>query len=240
MPAGPSAPPSPSGSSGSPTTPAPATSPRACWSASPGAPTRSRPLATTCWVGERMGLATEAAIVDHGLQDGSASVAARAAAQAERLGAEAHVLTPSVDLAAPGGLENAARTARHDALEHLARERGALAVPLGHTLDDQAEQVLMALARGAGPRALAGIRRARGHLSRPFLGTGRDETTALRRADTEEICTLHDLEWWEDPMNADPESLRSRVRHRALPLAARDPRGPDRREPRPRRRPGPP
>lgn len=175
-------------------------------------------LATTCWVGERMGLATEAAIVDHGLQDGSASVAARAAAQAERLGAEAHVLTPSVDLAAPGGLENAARTARHDALEHLARERGALAVLLGHTLDDQAEQVLMALARGAGPRALAGIRRSRGHLLRPFLGTGRDETTALRRADTEEICTLHDLEWWEDPMNADPELLRSRVRHRALPL----------------------
>ena len=91
-------------------------------------------LATTCWVGERMGLATEAAIVDHGLQDGSASVAARAAAQAERLGAEAHVLTPSVDLAAPGGLENAARTARHDALEHHARERGALAVLLGHKI----------------------------------------------------------------------------------------------------------
>ena len=175
-------------------------------------------LATTCWVGERMGLATEAAIVDHGLQDGSAAVAARAAAQAERLGAEAHVLRPHVDLDAPGGIENAARTARHDALDHLARERGALAVLLGHTLDDQAEQVLMALARGAGPRALAGIRRSRGHLLRPFLGTGRDETTALRRADTEQICTLHDLDWWQDPMNADPELLRSRVRHRALPL----------------------
>ncbi|MBB5831755.1 tRNA lysidine(34) synthetase TilS [Brachybacterium aquaticum] len=175
-------------------------------------------LATTRWVGERMGLATEAAIVDHGLQEGSASVAARAAAQAERLGAEAHVVRVAVDTAAPGGIENAARTARHDALEHLAAERGALALLLAHTLDDQAEQVLMGLARGAGPRALAGIPRTRGLLLRPFLGDGRDETTALRREDTEEICRLHDLEWWEDPMNADPALLRSRVRHRALPL----------------------
>src|SRR5699024_609421 len=77
---------------------------------------------------------------------------------------------------------------------------------------------LMGLARGGGPRALAGIARARGPLLRPFLGSGRDESTALRRADTEEICRLHDLEWWEDPMNADETLLRSRVRHRALPL----------------------
>ncbi|MGO1981574.1 MULTISPECIES: tRNA lysidine(34) synthetase TilS [Brachybacterium] len=175
-------------------------------------------LATTVWVASRMGLECEAAIVDHGLQDESSSVAERARAQAERLGATAHVLRVGVDPDAPGGLENAARDARHAALDALLEDRGALALLLGHTLDDQAEQVLMGLARGAGPRALAGIPRSRDALLRPFLGTGRDESTALRREDTEEICRLHDLEWWEDPMNADESMLRARVRHRALPL----------------------
>ncbi|HEX7351239.1 tRNA lysidine(34) synthetase TilS [Brachybacterium sp.] len=175
-------------------------------------------LATTVWVGSRMGLETEAAIVDHGLQEGSAQVAERAAVQAQHLGAETHVLRVRVDREAAGGLENAARSARHEVLETLREERGALALLMAHTLDDQAEQVLMGLARGGGPRALAGIPRARGALLRPFLGSGRDEATALRRGDTEEICRLHDLEWWEDPMNTDETLLRSRVRHRALPL----------------------
>ncbi|MGP9537454.1 tRNA lysidine(34) synthetase TilS [Brachybacterium sp. AOP43-C2-M15] len=175
-------------------------------------------LVTTVWVASRMGLEVEAGIVDHGLQDGSAQVAERARVQAQHLGAEARVLGVSVDPEASGGIESAARTARHDALEALREERGALAVLMAHTLDDQAEQVLMGLSRGAGPRALAGIPRVRGPLLRPFLGSGRDESTALRRADTEEICRLHDLEWWEDPMNEDTSLLRSRVRHRALPL----------------------
>lgn len=175
-------------------------------------------LATTVWVGRRMGLSTLAAIVDHGLQDGSAGVAERARVQAEDLGAEAIVLHVAVDLTTGGGVEAAARTARHEALDHLVEERGALALLLGHTLDDQAEQVLMGLARGAGPRALAGIPRRRGVILRPFLGSGRDESTWLRRGDTEEICRVHELEWWEDPMNADESLLRARVRHRALPL----------------------
>ncbi|MBE9404318.1 tRNA lysidine(34) synthetase TilS [Brachybacterium sp. p3-SID1565] len=175
-------------------------------------------LATTAWVASRMGLEAEAGIVDHGLQETSARVAERAGAQVERLGATAHVLRIEVPDHAPGGLENAARDARHHALERLAEERGSLALLLGHTLDDQAEQVLMALARGAGPRALAGIPRRRGLLLRPFLGSGRDETTALRRADTEQICRLLDVDFWQDPMNSDPMYLRSRVRHRLMPL----------------------
>ncbi|GAB2531978.1 tRNA lysidine(34) synthetase TilS [Brachybacterium huguangmaarense] len=176
-------------------------------------------LATTAWVGSRMGLAVEAAIIDHGLQEGSDRVAERAAVACERLGAAAvHVRRVRVDVGAPGGLENAARDARRAALDDLREDRSALAVLLGHTLDDQAEQVLMALARGSGPRALGGIAPAAGPVLRPFLGTGRDETTALRRADTEEICRLLDVEWWEDPMNADRSLLRARVRHDVLPL----------------------
>lgn len=176
-------------------------------------------LATTAWVGARMGLETEAVIVDHGLQDGSAEVAERAAAASERLGAQrAHVRRAQIGADRAGGLENAARDARRALLEEVREDRGALAILLGHTLDDQAEQVLMALARGAGPRALSGIAPARGPWLRPFLGTGRDETSALRRRDTEEICRLHDVEWWEDPMNADDAFLRSRLRHRVMPL----------------------
>ena len=203
-----------------------------------GERTRLALLATAAWVGSRMGLETEAAIVDHGLQEASASVAERAKAQAERLGVAAHVLRVHVDPAAGGGLEKAAREARHSALDALLEDRGGLALLMAHTLDDQAEQVLMGLARGAGPRALAGIPRSRGALLRPFLGSGRDETTALRRADTEEICRLHDLEWWEDPMNADESMLRARVRHRALPLLREVLGRADRREPRPYRGPG--
>ncbi len=176
-------------------------------------------LATTAWVGSRMGLETEAAIIDHGLQEGSDAVTERAALACERLGASAvHVRRVHVDRSRPGGLENAARAARHEALEGLRADRGALALLLGHTLDDQAEQVLMALARGAGARALAGMPAASGPLLRPFLGSGRDETTALRRADTEAVCRLHDVEWWDDPMNEDTSLLRVRVRREVLPL----------------------
>lgn len=176
-------------------------------------------LATTAWVGSRMGLETEAAVIDHQLAPDSAAVAERAAASCERLGAQqVHIRTVSVAAQGAGGLENAARDARHRMLEDLRSSRGALAVLLGHTLDDQAEQVLMGLARGAGPRALAGIPPRRRWILRPFLGAAHDEAAALRHSDTQEICRLHDVTWWEDPMNTDPAHLRARVRTRALPL----------------------
>ncbi|MCS6712593.1 tRNA lysidine(34) synthetase TilS [Brachybacterium sp. EF45031] len=175
-------------------------------------------LATTVWVAGRLGLATEAVIIDHGLQEGSERVAEHAAMQAEQLGAAAaHVRRVAVE-DGPGGLENAARQARHRALAEVREDRGALAVLLAHTLDDQAEQVLLGLARGGGPRSIAAISPARGVTLRPFLGTDEDESLGLRRADTEEICRLHDLEWWDDPMNADPHHLRARVRHEVLPV----------------------
>jgi tRNA(Ile)-lysidine synthase len=95
------------------------------------------------------------------------------------------------------------------ALEAAAEEQGASAILLGHTLDDQAEQVLLGLARGSGTRSLAGMRPARGKLLRPFLG--------LRRADTEEICAVEELEPWHDPTNQDPAFARSRTRVEVLP-----------------------
>jgi tRNA(Ile)-lysidine synthase len=199
-----------------------------------------------------------AVVVDHGLQAGSADVAARAAAQCRALGLapvvvrRAEWLTPAADVDGAaerrpdramgaheatrptfggGGPEAAARDGRYRVLEGVAREAGAALVLLGHTLDDQAEQVLLGLARGAGARSLAGMPRARGIFHRPFLG--------LRRAQTEAVCAASGLKFWTDPTNLLPAGdvpprpgqsaatqrprdtftpLRSQVRGRVLPV----------------------
>jgi tRNA(Ile)-lysidine synthase len=154
----------------------------------------------------------EAVVVDHGLQDGSSQVADEAAAACRALGLEASVVRADVT----GTNEAAARVARYAALERVADERGAAAVLLGHTLDDQAETVLLGLARGSGARALAGMPARRGRFRRPLL--------ALRRTDTEGVCAALGLHPWHDPTNdhAHPDAaLRSRVRGEALPTLER-------------------
>jgi len=144
-------------------------------------------------------LRVSAVVVDHGLQEGSAAVAARAAAQVEALGVSAQVV--QVEVVDRGdGPEAAARVARYRA---LLADRDAV-VLVGHTLDDQAETVLLGLARGSGTRSLAGMPERQGRLVRPLLG--------VRRADTEAACREAGLEWWSDPHNADPAYSRSRVR----------------------------
>jgi tRNA(Ile)-lysidine synthase len=155
-------------------------------------------------------LTVGAVVVDHQLQEGSAQVAATTATVLKELGL-APVEIRTVDVAPTGmGPEAAARDARHSALEAAAADQGAAAILLGHTLDDQAEQVLLGLARGSGTRSLAGMRPARGLLLRPFLG--------LRREDTLEICQVEELEPWHDPSNSDPAFARSRTRVEVLPL----------------------
>ena len=159
-------------------------------------------------------LTVGAVVVDHQLQEGSGDVAARTVEALQDLGLQP-VEIRTVTVAAAGmGPEAAAREARHSALEAAAAEQGAEAVLLGHTLDDQAEQVLLGLARGSGTRSLAGMRPARAGagetvLLRPFLG--------LRRADTEEICAVEELDPWHDPTNSDPAFARSRTRVEVLP-----------------------
>ena len=151
-----------------------------------------------------------AVVVDHQLQPGSAAVADATAVMLRELGLSP-VQVRAVDVASAGmGPEAAARDARHAALEAAADDTGAQAVLLGHTLDDQAEQVLLGLARGSGTRSLAGMRPVRGRLLRPFLG--------LRRADTLAICEIEGLAPWHDPSNADPAFARSRTRTEVLPL----------------------
>jgi len=162
---------------------------------------------------ERPGSA--ALVVDHGLQAGSAGVAARAADQCRGLGLAGQVLAsppgPHREQGATsGGPEALARAARYAALDDVARRTGLVAVLLGHTLDDQAETVLLGLARGSGARALSGMAAARGVYRRPLLGTDRVTTRAA--------CAEAGLEPWEDPHNADRAYARVRVRSAVLPV----------------------
>lgn len=167
----------------------------------------------------RAGLEPWAVTVDHGLQDGSADVAARAARQAEELGI-AHARVVRVDVGADGGPEAAAREARYAAIRRVAEDAGgAAAVLLAHTLDDQAETVLLGLARGSGAASLQGMAPRRTDERglawvRPLL--------ALRRDDTRVFCERTGLEPWADPHNADARFARVRVRERLLPALERE------------------
>jgi tRNA(Ile)-lysidine synthase len=158
-----------------------------------------------------------ALVVDHGLQDGSAAVAARAAGQCRSLGLEPVEVLTAGDGAAgtgDGGPEARARAARYALLESAAARLGAAAVLLGHTLDDQAETVLLGLARGAGARALAGMAAERTPFRRPLLD--------LPRATTRAACVDAGLQPWDDPHNADPAYARVRVRRCVLPVVERE------------------
>jgi tRNA(Ile)-lysidine synthase len=147
------------------------------------------------------------AVVDHGLQDGSA---ARAAATVELLtGLGATAAAYRVEVTGPGGVEAAARRARYAALR-AARPHPDSPVLLGHTLDDQAETVLLGLGRGSGPRSIAGMRTWDDPWLRPLLAT--------RRATTRAACGALGLPVWDDPHNADPRFTRVRLRHEVLPL----------------------
>jgi tRNA(Ile)-lysidine synthase len=151
--------------------------------------------------------------VDHGLRPGSAADAAFVADHAKALGlpARACSLGPAdLEPHRKAGPEGAARAARYAALWTATDELGCAWLATGHTLDDQAETVLLQLLRGAGPDGLAGMAVHRGRLLRPLLGA--------RRADTRACCAAIGLEWREDPTNAGEEPLRNRVRQRLLPL----------------------
>ncbi|WP_445258426.1 tRNA lysidine(34) synthetase TilS [Nocardioides aurantiacus] len=150
------------------------------------------------------------ATVDHGLQDGSAEQAARVVQQLADLGVDETVGARVVVAAEGTGPEAAAREARYGVLGEMARHFSAAAVLLGHTLDDQAETVLLGLTRGAGARSLAGMRRSFEVFRRPLLD--------VTRVQTETACVVLGLEPWADPHNADDRFTRVRVRTRVLPL----------------------
>jgi tRNA(Ile)-lysidine synthase len=180
--------------------------------------------AALAFEGRRAGVSAGAVTVDHGLQSGSAERAAAVAEQLTRLGLEPVSIRPA-HVGVSGGPEAAARTARYLALTAAARDCGARLVLLGHTMDDQAETVLLGLARGAGARSLAGMPDRR-----PAIAGGESESEgtadvsfarpllALPRSATVAACAAEGLTTWADPHNGDPGFARSRVRHRVLPV----------------------
>ncbi len=150
------------------------------------------------------------ATVDHGLQEGSAEHAAHVVGQMAALGAD-ETAAARVSVEGGGlGPEASARRARHAVLEELRTHLGAEVVWLGHTRDDQAETVLLGLARGSGGRSIAGMRRAYDGFARPLLD--------VTRLETETACRVEGVEWWRDPHNTDPAYLRARVRATVLPV----------------------
>ncbi|MFP7761320.1 tRNA lysidine(34) synthetase TilS [Marisediminicola sp. LYQ85] len=178
-----------------------------------GGPDSLALAAATAFEAPRAGLRAGAVIVDHGLQESSADVASAASAHATSLGLDP-VLVRTVEVGSAGGPEAAAREARYATIEGARRDTEASVVLLGHTLDDQAETVLLGLARGSGPTSLAGMPHRRGSIVRPLLG--------VTRSTTVRFCADSGLEPWIDPHNADPAFARVRARKTVLPVLERE------------------
>jgi tRNA(Ile)-lysidine synthase len=169
-------------------------------------------LAGTCFEARKPSHTVIGVTVDHGLQPGSADRALAVVEQMRALGAEAHSV--AVHVGTTGGPEAAARAARYAALDEQADELAADTILLGHTRDDQAETVLLGLARGSGARSLSGMAPRQGRYRRPLLD--------LTREDTRAACAAEGLTPWEDPHNDDPGFTRVRVRRDVLPVLERE------------------
>jgi len=150
-----------------------------------------------------------AVTVDHQLQSGSADQAAKVQAELKAMGYQ-EVIIEKVSVKEKSGLEADARTARYAALDAVAHAYGATQVFLGHTRDDQAETVLLGLARGSGTRSLAGMAVINGKYARPFLQLTREQTV--------QACQEAKLNPWNDPHNENAKFSRVRVRNSVLPV----------------------
>lgn len=146
--------------------------------------------------------------VDHQLQEQSGLQAEKVKEQLKNFGLDCLVKKVDVDL--KDGLEASARKARYEALQETAAEQNAVAVFLGHTRDDQAETVLLGLARGSGTRSLSGMAHHNGLYVRPLL--------EITRVQNEQYCKELKLPFWNDPHNENPDFSRVRVRTEALPV----------------------
>jgi len=145
------------------------------------------------------------ATFDHG----TGEVATRAAAHVVRTARSFGVRVEHARATSPAATEAGWRAARRSFLDAVAVRHGAV-VATAHTRDDQAETVLMGLARGSGGRSIAGMRRSFDHYRRPLLDVSHNDTVTA--------CKVEGLEYWEDPHNIDDAYTRVRVRRRVLPV----------------------
>jgi tRNA(Ile)-lysidine synthase len=167
--------------------------------------------AASVFEGSRIGVLVGAVIVEHGLQPETKAVAEATAKTLAELGASpVEVRAVKVAKTKAGGPEAAARTARYAALDAAADELGAKFVMLAHTLNDQAETVLLGLARGSGNRSLNAMSEVNGRYLRPLLGIERQTTVAF--------CEDSGLKAWHDPQNKDNKFARVRARQNVMPV----------------------
>ena len=158
---------------------------------------------------EPLALQAIAVTIDHQLQSQSTAVAEKTSEQLRSFG-YTEVLIEKVDVSTESGIEAGARDARYQALSSIAKKLNAARVFLGHTRDDQAETVLLGLARGSGTRSLSGMAIENGIYLRPLL--------AITREQTEKACKEINVEYWNDPHNINAEFSRVRVREEVLPI----------------------
>lgn len=159
--------------------------------------------------GPRLGLRIGAVIVEHGLQEITKTVAINTAAALTAMGYDPVRVVP-VTVGNAGGPEAAARSARYEAIDEVAAELDARYVLLAHNMNDQAESVLLGLARGSGARSLSGMAELTGRYVRPLLSVTRETTVAA--------CDDAGIKYWNDPHNKDVQFTRVRVRQNLLPV----------------------
>jgi tRNA(Ile)-lysidine synthase len=172
--------------------------------------------AASLFEGNRAKINVIAIVVNHNLQKGSKEIAEQAKTTLMELGyVTVEVVEVKVSLGSLG-MEAAARNARYGAIDDFAKRYGAKYSMLGHTLDDQAETVLLGLARGSGPRSIAGMSAlsADGKYLRPLLEIRRETTVAF--------CVDSGIAYWQDPQNLDTKFSRVKVRLNVLPVLEKE------------------
>ena len=157
---------------------------------------------------EKLAISVIGVTVDHQLQSTSTEQAQRVVKQLSEFGIKCVIKKVTVDL--KEGLEASARKVRYEAINQVVEQENAVAVFLGHTKDDQAETVLLGLARGSGTRSLSGMSHHNGRYVRPLL--------EITRIQNEDFCREVGLDYWKDPHNQDSQFARVRVRNEALPI----------------------
>jgi len=157
---------------------------------------------------EKLAISVVGVTVDHQLQSASSSQAEKVVEQLAKFGLTCAIKKVTVDIRE--GLEASARKVRYEAINEMAIQENVVAVFLGHTKDDQAETVLLGLARGSGTRSLSGMAEHNGIYIRPLL--------EITRIQNEQFCKEVGLDYWNDPHNQDSQFARVRVRTEALPV----------------------
>ena len=158
---------------------------------------------------EPLALHPIAVTIDHQLQENSAQQAEKVISQLKEMG-YVETYNQKIVVNLDSGLEAGARDGRYQALLEIADSTHSPQIYLGHTFNDQAETVLLGLARGSGARSLSGMADINKKYVRPFL--------AVTRNQTEQLCREFSIDFWNDPHNSSLEFLRVRVRHEVIPF----------------------